>query len=493
MESETYFLVEREPAMSGIDTICRRRKLKCCNLAPALICTLATTLLCRQLVSVISWGTTCIAAEVVGQNNFGRQDTVAHRPWIIWRKVIRRKVPDVPLQLPDCGGSAAKPRLTTSVSARREVNTAVILECSDGGALLAVPVAPEKTSESEAHRFPWGDLVIIKLDRTGRISWSHRFKPPSLRKISGGAFFYATRLLESRPQDSGSAFIVATTDWPGLNDIGGSPSCAGDLLVAKFSASGDLDWSVLEGRSGAGVPLWLTTLEDGSTVVAAVAWWRTKEEPEETGIGYERRFIALLINKSGEVVWLKEFGSWSEIAAFCAARPWGKQFWEPLSGSKPMNAINEKFASDGRVPWYVFPRAGLVKPLRDGRTVILSWRYDQDLRRGSLHCYMVNKEGQELWDKEVYHQDKIEEPVVCSRVEASVPTEGTIAILVLSCPEVEDKSKLRLIGLNESGHVEWELDMGAAIGADIDTGGTGQVFVSQSLEDRLIIWKIGIP
>ena len=78
-------------------------------------------------------------------------------------------------------------------------------------------------------------------------------------------------------------------------------------------------------------------------------------------------------------------------------------------------------------------------------------------------------------------------------MEASLSTEGSIAILVLSCPEVEDKSKLRLIGLNESGHVEWELDMGAAIDADIDTGGTGQVFVSQSLEDRLIIWKIGIP
>jgi hypothetical protein len=156
------------------------------------------------------------------------------------------------------------------------------------------------------------DIFLAKFDGDGNHLWSKRFGDSNDQRAGGIAC------------DAMTGAVVLASSSRGTVDFGGGPlaSAGGfDIMVAKFDASGNHQWSKRFGDSSDQFIHGLAVDSSGNTVVAGSLEGSVNfGDPAGslTSAGSEDVFVAKL-SPSGSAIWSKRFGDSSSQDAFALA------------------------------------------------------------------------------------------------------------------------------------------------------------------------------
>jgi len=170
------------------------------------------------------------------------------------------------------------------------------------------------------------DFMVIKLDRKGRLLWN---------RVIGG------------PGDERGSYSVTPTTDGGFLLTGSTRSFGAektDMFIVKLSASGDLEWSMVVGGSGA--ESGMTTLETDDGFIAV-------GDSDSFGAG-KKDLLVVALESDGGLAWAKTYGGVEDDVGSGIARVddgyiIGGTIWSFGAGEADAGLI--KIDSQGDVIW----------------------------------------------------------------------------------------------------------------------------------------------
>jgi len=358
---------------------------------------------------------------------------------------------------------------------------------SNGGILLGVPVKL-KIKEGTSHTaLPQNGLLLLKLDSDGNLEWSREIVPDAGLGARGRIFTYFALLEQPDPLE-GRAFYVLASEHPGPKDMRNARTTGGDFLILKISHTGKVIWKLSEGGVAA-IPFWLHVLEDGSIVVAGTAFRRISGN--ETRV-FRETYLVMWADPKGKKRPSKEFDTWNELVAFCASRPWGRDFWSLSRRVGGFEALEPVLGRDGYWGWFFrIPKWLTIKELPHGGVIVAEWKRTFD-GGAHLECFGTDVAGNPEWHRVFFAE---ESPPVCNFDSvALVEVLESGKTVLLAKPNIlgQTAREVKLIGLDAQGEACWTLELGKAESADMVLASGNALFVVCCINNQVRVKKIAL-
>ena len=196
-----------------------------------------------------------------------------------------------------------------------------IVEVADGGFVFAGATNSRDGDVSGNHGGI--DIWVVKIDKSGVLAW---------QKCIGGTLADYPNSLQ---KTSDGGFVVAGLTESNDGDVKGNHG-NGDMLVAKLSGAGAVEWLRAVGGSKNDEGMSARQTSDGKYIVAG---WTNSTDGDITNPKGGKDALLVLLDAAGKVVWARNYGGSKTDYAFSVVEAGGGSF--AFAG--------ETFSSDGDV------------------------------------------------------------------------------------------------------------------------------------------------
>ena len=313
------------------------------------------------------------------------------------------------------------------------------------------------------------DLLLVKCSSSGTVQW---------QKILGGKFTETGGSVAVAPD--GSVYACGYTATVGAGKT--------DLLLAKFSSSGTVQWQKTLGGSNDEIGTSVAVAPDGSVYVCG-----------RTYMGNSRGYDLLLakFNSSGTVQWQKTLGSSGlDIGYSVAVAPDGSVY---VCGYTEENTVGDyafllaKFSSSGTMQWQKilgshikFEMGQYVAVAPDGYVYVCGYTADTTSGNPDLLLVKCSSSGTVQWQKIL--GGKFTE----TGGSVAVAPDGSVYACGYTATVGAGKTDLLLAKFSSSGTVQWQKLLGGSAndyGYSVAVAQDGSVYACGETYDDLLIAK----
>ncbi|TNE77968.1 MAG: T9SS type A sorting domain-containing protein [Bacteroidetes bacterium] len=167
-----------------------------------------------------------------------------------------------------------------------------VIETSDGGYVIAGATA--SVSGDVTMNQGLIDAWLIKVDQTGNLVWQKTF--------GGSAYDYFDDLIQLSNGNIVAVGYTSSTD----GDVSGNHG-VDDVWVVSVTAQGSLNWTKTFGSSGPNLGHAIESTSDGGVIVAGSALIADGDVSSTNGSGYADGWL-IKLDASGVVLWEKTYG-----------------------------------------------------------------------------------------------------------------------------------------------------------------------------------------